>query len=51
MGPIFAQIQVSAIPIFIVWSILISIGISILGSLIPAYFAAKFEPFSNIQED
>ena len=51
MGPIFAQIQVAPIPIFIVWSILISIGISILGSLIPAYFAAKFEAFSNIQED
>jgi putative ABC transport system permease protein len=51
MGPVFAQIQVSPIPIFILWSVLISIGISILGSILPAYFAAKFEPFSNMQEE
>ena len=51
MGPVFAQIQVSAIPIFIIWAVLISVGISILGSIIPAYFAAKIEPFSNMQEE
>lgn len=51
MGLVFAQIQVSAIPIFILWAVLISIGISILGSLLPAYFAAKIEPFSNMQEE
>jgi putative ABC transport system permease protein len=51
MGPVFAQIQVSAIPIFILWAVLISMGISILGSLLPAYFAAKIEPFSNMQEE
>jgi putative ABC transport system permease protein len=51
LGPIFAQLQVSPIPIFILWAVLISIGISILGSLLPAYFAAKIEPFSNMQEE
>lgn len=51
MGPLFAQIQVSPIPIFILWAVLISIGISILGSVLPAYFAAKIEPFSNMQEE
>ncbi|MFZ4414363.1 MAG: ABC transporter permease [Bacteroidales bacterium] len=51
MGPVFAQIQVAAIPLFIVWAVLISIGISITGSLLPAYFAARFEPFSNMQEE
>jgi putative ABC transport system permease protein len=51
MGPVFAQIKVEAIPIFVVWAVLISIGISITGSLIPAYFAARFEPFSNMQEE
>ncbi len=51
MGPVFAQIQVSAIPLFMLWAVLISITISILGSLLPAYFAAKIEPFSNMQEE
>ncbi|MBI4648611.1 MAG: ABC transporter permease [Bacteroidia bacterium] len=51
MGPVFAQIQVSPIPLFILWAVLISIGISILGSLLPTYFAAKIEPFSNMQEE
>lgn len=51
MGPVFAQIEVSPIPVFIVWSVLISVLISILGSLLPAYFAGKIEPFSNMQEE
>lgn len=51
MGSVFAQIKVSPIPIFILWAVLISVAISILGSLLPAYFAAKFEPFSNMQEE
>jgi putative ABC transport system permease protein len=51
MGPIFAQIEVSPIPVFILWAVLISIAISILGSLLPAYFAGKIEPFSNMREE
>lgn len=51
LGPVFAQIQVSPIPIFVLWAVLISVGISILGSILPAYFAAKIEPFSNMQEE
>jgi len=51
MGPIFAQIEVSPIPVFIFWAVLISVVISILGSLLPAYFAGKIEPFSNMQEE
>ncbi|OFX32338.1 MAG: hypothetical protein A2X08_03910 [Bacteroidetes bacterium GWA2_32_17] len=51
LGPVFAQIQVSPIPLFILWAVLISVGISILGSILPAYFAAKIEPFSNMQEE
>jgi len=51
MGPVFAQIQVSPIPLFVLWAVLISVAISILGSLLPAYFASKIEPFSNMQEE
>jgi putative ABC transport system permease protein len=51
LGPQFAGITVSPIYILILLSLVISITISILGSLIPAYLAGKIEPFSNMQED
>jgi len=51
LGPQFAGIEVSPIYMLFFVSILISITISILGSLIPAYMAGKIEPFSNMQED
>jgi len=50
LGPQLAGIIVRPVPIFLVWSILLSIIISILGSLIPAYLAARIEPFTNMQE-
>jgi putative ABC transport system permease protein len=51
LGPQFAGIAVSPIYMLILLSLIISISISILGSLIPAYLAGKIEPFSNMQED
>lgn len=51
LGPQFAGIAVSPIYILLLVSIIISITISILGSLIPAYMAGKIEPFSNMQEN
>jgi len=50
LGPQLAGIIVQPVPIFLVWSILLSIVIAILGSLIPAYLAAKIEPFTIMQE-
>jgi len=51
LGPQFAGIAVRPIYMLLLVSIIISITISILGSVIPAYLAGKIEPFSNMQED
>lgn len=51
LAPVLAQIQIAPIPVYLLWSVIISIFISILGSLLPAYFAARIEPFSNMQEE
>lgn len=50
LGPYLASINVAPIGIFLLWSVLLSVGISIIGSIIPAYMAGKIEPFSNMQE-
>ena len=51
LGPQFAGIEVSPIYLLLIVSVIISISISTLGSVIPAYLAGKIEPFSNMQED
>lgn len=50
LGPSLAGINVIPIPVLLIYSVLIATGISILGSLLPAYFASRFEPYSNMQE-
>jgi len=50
LGPQLAGIIVRPFPIFLLWSVLLSMAISFFGSLIPAYLAAKIEPFTNMQE-
>ena len=43
LGPQLAGIIVRPVPILLVWSALLSVVIAILGSLIPAYLAAKID--------
>jgi putative ABC transport system permease protein len=50
LGPQFANIKVVAIYSLLAVSVILSVSISILGSIIPAYMAGKIEPFSNMQE-
>ena len=50
LGPQFANIKVVAIYSLLAVSVALSVSISILGSIIPAYLAGKIEPFSNMQE-
>jgi len=50
LGPQLANLSVNPIPGLIGLSLLISVSVSIIGSLIPAYLAGKIEPFSNMQE-
>jgi putative ABC transport system permease protein len=51
LGPQLAGISVHPIPILLLWAVLLSVFISLLGAIIPAYAASKFEPFTNIQEE
>jgi len=50
LGPYIAGINVSPIPVLLLWSVVISVLISIIGSILPAYFASRFEPYSNMQD-
>ena len=50
LGPFIAGINIVPIPILLLWSVLISVFISLLGSALPAWFAARFEPYANMQE-
>ncbi len=51
LGPYLAGIIVEPVYIYLLWSILLSMSISLAGSLVPTYLAAKFDPHSNLQED
>ena len=50
LGPQLAGIVVQPVPILIVWSVVLSVVIAIAGSFIPAYMAAKLDPFTIMQE-
>jgi putative ABC transport system permease protein len=50
LGPYLANIDVHPVPILFLWSILIAVVISVIGSIIPAWLAGKIEPFSTMQE-
>jgi putative ABC transport system permease protein len=51
LGPYLAGIIVKPVYMYLLWSILLSVAISLAGSLFPTYWAAKFDPHSNLQED
>ncbi|MEI6900051.1 MAG: FtsX-like permease family protein, partial [Bacteroidota bacterium] len=51
LGPYLAGIVVKPVYIYLLWSVLLSVAISLTGSLIPTYLAARFDPHSNLQED
>ncbi|MFC2131637.1 ABC transporter permease [Bacteroidota bacterium] len=50
LGPQLAGLTISPIPVYLLWSILLSLIISLLGSSIPAYLAGKIEPYVIMQE-
>ena len=50
LGPQLAGLTVNTLPEMLLYSLAISIIISLLGALIPTYIASKIEPFSNMQE-
>ena len=50
LGPELAGLTVKPIPVLLGVSLIISIGVSIIGSLIPSYLAGRIDPFNNMQE-
>jgi len=51
LGPYLAGIVVKPVYVYLLWSIILSVAISLAGSLFPTYLAAKFDPHSNLQEN
>ncbi|MFV1957883.1 MAG: ABC transporter permease [Planctomycetota bacterium] len=50
LGPQFVGFSVDPVPAYLFWAVLLSVGVALVGSLIPAALAARIEPFSNMQE-
>ena len=50
LGPELAGLSVSPLPEMLLFSLIISVLISLLGAVIPTYIASRIEPFSNMQE-
>ncbi len=50
LGPELAELPVQPIPSLILISLGISIGVSLLGSILPAFLAGRIDPFKNMQE-
>lgn len=49
-GPQVLGLEVQAIPSWLGFSLLLATGIAVLGSLLPAWLAARFDPSANMQE-
>ena len=50
LGPELAGLSVQPIPIYLAWSVLISLVIAVLGSWYPTYRATRLDPASILQE-
>lgn len=50
LGPELAGLSVNPLPEMLLYSLIISILISLFGAVIPTYLASRIEPFSNLQE-
>lgn len=50
LGPSVLNLEVSALPSWMLISVALATLIAVLGSLLPAWLAARFDPSSNMQE-
>ena len=50
LGPQLAGLSVQPIPIYLAWSVLVSLVIAVLGSWYPTYRATRLDPASILQE-
>ena len=51
LGPYLAGITVQPLYLYLIWSLALSVLISLTGTLIPAYLASKIDPHTNLQEE
>ncbi|MFA4864935.1 MAG: FtsX-like permease family protein, partial [Bacteroidales bacterium] len=50
LGPYLAGILVQPVYMYLLWSMILSVMISLAGTIIPSYMAAKIDPHTNLQE-
>lgn len=50
LGPQLAGMQIPAFPMFLAWSLLVAVGITVLGSWYPIHRAARIDPALIMQE-
>jgi ABC-type antimicrobial peptide transport system permease subunit len=50
LGPETLGLQVRALPSWLGTSIALAVGVAIIGSLLPAWLASRFDPSANMQE-
>jgi putative ABC transport system permease protein len=50
LGPMLAGIAVPPNPVFLLWSILLSVGIAVLGTIYPTWRATRIDPAVTMQE-
>jgi putative ABC transport system permease protein len=50
LGPYLAGIFVQPVYMYLLWSLILSVMISLAGTIIPSYMAAKIDPHTNLQE-
>ncbi len=50
MGPDTLGLQVRALPSWIAGSVALAVTVAVLGSLLPAWLASRFDPSANMQE-
>ena len=50
LGPSIAGINVLPVFSLFYWSLILSLIITVIGSIIPAHLASKFEPYANMQD-
>jgi len=50
LGPQLARLAVEPVPVYLLWSLGISVAIALLGSWYPTYRATRLDPASILQE-
>ncbi|MHC5010401.1 MAG: ABC transporter permease [Planctomycetota bacterium] len=50
IGTDLTGLTVRPVPIYLLWSVLLSVVVALIGCLVPAWLAGRIEPFANMQE-